>query len=320
MRVRFWGRPIVLAISLLSLGLDAQAAAASAILPPPQKISAHVYAWIGPYNAPNKQNQGYRMNMAFVVGDKAVAVIDTGYTEAMAKEMLRHIATVTQLPVKYAINSNSQPHRSMGNAVFRAHGATVIAHAQEAKRMADQGSNFARGVEQALGLAAASVKPTAAPTKVITADTDIDLGGVVLKLKPFKTGHTPAPLVVHIPTDNVVYAGDVLYSGRLLAVLPDGNVKSWIQSFDDLRAFGAATFIPGHGQPDKLKAFEFPTRAYLALLHTHMSKMLDAGVDLQTAIEKLDQSAYAKLEMFGELAGRNANLTYLEREAEFFNQ
>jgi len=295
-------------------------AASAAILPPPKQISAHVYAWIGPYSPPNKQNQGYRMNMAFVVGDHAVAVIDTGYSEAMAREMLQHIATVTKLPVKYAINSNSQPHRSMGNAVFRAHGATVIAHPEEAKRMAEQGGNFASGVEQALGLATGSVKPAAAPTRTIAAATDIDLGGVVLKVKPFKAGHTPAPLVVHVPADKLVYAGDVLYAGRLLAVLPDSKVKSWIQAFDDLRAFGDATFIPGHGQPDKLKAFEFPTRAYLALLYNHMSKMIEAGVDLQTAIEKLDQSAYAKLEIFDELAGRNANLTYLEREAEFFNQ
>jgi glyoxylase-like metal-dependent hydrolase (beta-lactamase superfamily II) len=316
MRIRFRGYPTLLAIPMLAVSL----AAPAAILPPPQQISAHVYAWIGPYSPPNKQNQGYRMNMAFVVGDKAVAVIDTGYSEAMAKEMLQHIATVTKLPVKYAINSNSQPHRSMGNAVFRAHGATVITHPKEAKRLADQGGNFARGVEQTLELTAGSVKPPAAPTRTITADTTIDLGGVVLKLKPFKAGHTPAPLAVHVPADKLVYAGDILYGGRLLAVLPDGNVKSWIQAFDDLRAFGDVTFIPGHGQPDKLQAFEFPTRAYLALLHNHMSKMIEAGVDLQTAIEKLDQSAYAKLENFEELAGRNANLTYLEREAEFFSQ
>lgn len=316
MRARPRGYSILLAIPMLAISL----AASAAILPPPQQISAHVYAWIGPYSPPNKQNQGYRMNMAFVVGDKAVAVIDTGYSEAMAREMLQHIAAVTKLPVKYAINSNSQPHRSMGNAVFRQRGATVIAHTKEAKRLADQGDNFARGVEQALGLVAGSVKLPAAPTRTITADTTIDLGGVVLKLTPFKTGHTPAPLVVHVPADKLVYAGDVLYAGRLLAVLPDGNVKSWIQAFDDLRAFGDVTFVPGHGQPGKLKAFEFSTRDYLALLHNHMSKMIEAGVDLQTAIEKLDQSAYAKLENFEELAGRNANLTYLEREAEFFNQ
>ena len=89
------------------------------ILPPPKKLSEHVYTWIGPLEGPSKENHGYRMNMAFVVGTNAVAVIDTGYTEAIAKEMLIHIRTITNKPVKYAINSNSQPHRFMGNSVFR---------------------------------------------------------------------------------------------------------------------------------------------------------------------------------------------------------
>lgn len=76
------------------------------ILPPPQKMSEHVYAWIGPLDGPSKENNGYRMNMAFVVGNKAVAVLDTGYTEMMAEEMLAHIRKITKVPVKYAVATN----------------------------------------------------------------------------------------------------------------------------------------------------------------------------------------------------------------------
>lgn len=99
-----------------------------AILPPPKQLTKHVYAWIGPLPGPNKENQGYRMNLLFVVGKKAVAVIDAGYTEVMAKEMLAHIKRITNLPVKYVINSNSQPHRFMGNPAFRRAGVTIVAH------------------------------------------------------------------------------------------------------------------------------------------------------------------------------------------------
>ena len=108
-------------------------AAPAKILPPPQQVSPHVYAWIGPYGGPSKENRGYRMNMAFVIGGQAVAVIDTGHTEAIALEMLEHIARITKLPVKYAINSNSQPHRFMGNDIFRRQGARIIAHQEEAE-------------------------------------------------------------------------------------------------------------------------------------------------------------------------------------------
>ena len=49
-----------------------------------------------------------------------------------------------------------------------------------------------------------------------------------------------------------------------------------------------------------------------------MDKMLDDGVDVQDAINKLDQSRYSKLVNFEELSGRNASWTYLQREQAAF--
>ena len=54
------------------------------------------------------------------------------------------------------------------------------------------------------------------------------------------------------------------------------------------------------------------------MLLTHMDKMVDEGVDLQDAINRLDQSAYSRLVNFEELAGRNASWAYLEREQAAF--
>lgn len=305
--------------ALVSLVFTLCAFSASAdILPPPQKVSSHVYAWIGPHGGPTQANSGYRMNMAFVVGERAVAVLETGYTEAMAKEMLQHIRRITPKPVKYAINSNSQPDRFMGNEVFRRAGARIIAQAKEAARMEAQAGDYAVAIENILALPKGSVKPPRPPQERIAGNKDLDLGGVRVQLRHFGAAHTPAPLVAFVPEDNVVYAGDILYSGRLLAVIPEGNVRSWIATFDALKAFGDATFIPGHGAPAKLAAFVRPTRDYLVLLDTHMSKAVDEGTPLQEAIESLDQSAFADLANYQELAGRNANIAYLEREAEAF--
>lgn len=295
-------------------------AAATKILPPPQQISPHVYAWIGPYGGPSKENQGYRMNLAFAVGDQSVAVIDTGYTETMAKEMLDYIRAITPLPIKYAINTNSQPHRYLGNEVFRRSGARIIAHRAEVARMARLSSDQTQAAVAALQLPAGSVQAPAPPDQIIDGDLTLDLGKLELRIVHLGATHTPAQLVVHIPADKVVYAGDVLFSGRLLAVLPDGKVKSWLQAYDRLTTFGDVTFIPGHGQPADLKAFDFPTRDYLKLLYDHMGKKIDAGADIQEAINSLDQSQFKNLADFDSLAGRNASWTYLERESEFFSK
>ena len=304
---------------LILFGLvTAQIAFADSILPVPKKISAHVYAWIGPYGGPSKTNQGFRMNMAFVVGENAVAVIDSGYTEAMAVEIVRHIRKITSVPIKIAINSNSQPHRFMGNTVFRNQGAQILAHPLSEKRMRNMSGVFIGGIERALELPKDSVKFPALPDILLEKPRTIDLGGTKILIRNGGASHTPASLIIEIPDDKVVYAGDILFSDRLLAVLPDGNIKSWIATFNQLRLMGDVVFIPGHGEPDRLTAFEFATFSYLRLLHEHMVKKVEEGADVQDAINSLDQSAYKDLVDFEQLSGRNASWAYLETEAAAF--
>lgn len=309
---------ILTVLTLLCSSLCSSAFAGNNILPPPQKLSAHVYAWIGPLDGPSKENNGYRMNMAFVVGKDAVAVLDTGYTEAMGQEMLAHIAKITDAPVKYAVNTNSRPDRFMGNPAFRAAGARIIAHKLTAKNMAAQAGSFATGIERILELKAGTVKIPKAPDHIITEKTKLDLGGISVTLENLGHAHTPAQLVAHIAADNMVYTSDLLYADRLLAVIPDSNVAGWIKAFDKLKQYGDATFIPGHGKPGPLSYFDFPTRQYLSLLLNHMNKMVEEGVDVQDAIKRLDHSRFSKLANFDLLAGRNASWAYLEREAASF--
>lgn len=291
---------------------------AGEILPAPKKLSEHSYAWIGPYDPPNKSNNGFRMNMGFVVGSKAVAVIDSGYTPAMAEAMLEHIKSVTNVPVKYVINTNSQPHRFFGNTIFKKTGAKILAHKTEIKRMKKSSADFASGIERALELKKDSIKSPALPDAGISKKKIINLGGVAIELMPMPTNHTAASLIVSVPADKIVFSGDVLYGGRLLAVLPISNTKSWLAAFDKLKKLGNVTFVPGHGQPGKLNTFKKPTRDYLQLLYSHMSKALDNGIDLQDAINSLNQEKFSGMANFKELSGRNASWAYLEREKAFF--
>lgn len=308
----------VCAINVCLLFLSASVSAE--ILPAPRKLSDHVYAWIGPLEGPAKTNNGYRMNMGFVAGSKAVVVIDTGYTEAMAAEMLKHIGNITPVPVKYAINTNSQPDRFMGNEVFRRAGARVIAHKKSAARMAQRGGSFATAIERILDLKKDTVSVPAQPDELLTRDRVLDIGDVELRVEPFGAGHTPAQLVVHVRSDNIVFAGDVLYSGRMPAILEDSNTKEWLKAWVRLKALGKATFVPGHGEPAPLAAFDFSTRQYLQAIHDHMNKAVDQGIDLQTAITSFNQQRWSKLVNFNELSGRNASWAYIEREKAFFAQ
>ena len=288
------------------------------VLPPPQKIAPHSYVWIGPYGPPNKENQGFRMNLGFVAGNDAVAVIDSGYGDAMAKSMLKQIQNLSGKPVRYVINTNSQPHRILGNAVFSHNGAAVIAGAQAEARIVNEGAAMAAVAAGILGQPANGISPPGKPDRTLREAAQLDLGGVTIKILPVGNAHTPGSLIVEVVEDNVVFAGDVLYGGRLLAILPVSRVDGWIRAYERLGDFSDALFVPGHGAPAKLGEFDLPTLQYLTALKNHMDAAVASGLDLQDAIRGLDQSAWKNLADFDSMAGRNAHQCYLEREAAAF--
>lgn len=306
-----------LAVLLTALLLGA--AAHADMLPAPRQVSPHAWAWIGPYDGPSRENRGFRMNLGFVVGTEAVAVVDSGYSPDMAEAMLRHIRQRTPLPVRHVINTNSQPHRFLGNEVFRRAGAHIVAGREAAERMARDGATMAGAAAGILGVAEFSAP--AAPARLLGAgeSTDLDLGGgVVLRVRHVGTAHTKGSLVAEVLPDRTVFAGDVLYGGRLPALIPDGSVKGWLAACDMLRAFGGAAFVPGHGEPGPLSAFDHPTRDYLARLKRHMDEAVKKGTDIEAAKAGFDASAWRSLANFKELNGRNAYQAYQESEAEGF--
>lgn len=306
--MKFW-----LAVACIMLIVSTSVAQAE-ILPPPRQVGPASWAWIGPYPGPSKENNGFRMNLGFVVGTEAVAVIDTGYGPDMAEAMVAQIRKITPLPIRYAINTNSQPHRFMGNPVFRRLGARIIAADDAVERMVGSGPQFAETITRILELPPQRVGVPEAPDVRLREPAQYDLGGVRIEVVPVGTAHTRGSVIVHVQPDDVVFAGDVLYSGRLLAVLPDSNVVGWIAAYDSLRRFDQAVFVPGHGQPGPLATFEFPTYTYLTRLRAHMDRSVADFVDLRDAIDSFDQTPWQALANFDFLSGRNAHQAYLERE------
>jgi len=74
--------------------------------------------------------------------------------------------------------------------------------------------------------------------------------------------------------------------------------------------------VPGHGKVCDLPKARRETKDYLVLLRNHMRKAYDAGSDLRTAIDTLDQRAFGHLENYELLKGGNASRVYLEMESE----
>ena len=79
--------------------------------------------------------QGDICNIGFIIGQKNVAVIDTGGSESMGYALLSEIKKRTNLPVKYVINTHVHLDHIYGNIAFKKEGAKFIGHENLTKAM-----------------------------------------------------------------------------------------------------------------------------------------------------------------------------------------
>jgi len=156
---------------------------------------------------------------------------------------------------------------------------------------------------------------TVLPTRTFDQGLVLNLGGRDIRILHFQPAHTPGDSVVWLPREGVLFSGDIVFVDRLLGVLPFSNTSGWLASFESMVKLQPRLIVPGHGEVCDLAKARRETADYLRLLLDHMVKAVNQGKDLQTAIDSLDQSAFAKLPNYELLKGGNANRVYLEAES-----
>src|SRR3989344_5791020 len=298
----------------LFLGFSAHAAD---LVLTPVSIAPDTYAVIGDLGGQTYENDGFNNNLGFVVTDAGVLVINTGPTARVAKALHAAIQKVTPQPVKWVVNVNSQNHYWHGNGYFKTLGATIVAHKEADRVMREMGAGQLESNKTLLKEKADGTVLTY-PTETFDAKRELKLGKTTLQLLHFGPAHTPGDITVWLPTQKVLFTGDIVYTERMLAIIPLSHTGGWVQAFDKLAALKPRVVIPGHGKPTDLKHAKKDTRDYLTTVRASVKKVLDGGGSLQDAVEKTNQSKFKYLENFELLAGRNVNQVYLEMEKDAF--
>jgi glyoxylase-like metal-dependent hydrolase (beta-lactamase superfamily II) len=294
----------LLCVSRLAAALDM---AFSAVAP-------GVYAYVGDTGARTYDNEGMNANAGFVVTDAGVMVVDSGSTWKVAEAIHAAIRRVSDQPVKFVVNTGGQDHRWLGNGYFRAQGAEILAAAAAIDDMNARGPAQLQALAGELKDKAAGTE-TLLPTRTFAQSEVLTLGGREIHLLHFGGGHTPGDSVVWLPADGVLFAGDLVYVDRLLGVLPFSSASAWLASFAEMERLQPRLIVPGHGAICDLPKAQRETRDYLQLLVDHMQRAVDGMVDLQEAIDTLDQSHFRYLANYDQLKGGNASRVYLEMES-----
>ena len=303
-------------IALLGLLASAPALAEKLVLAP-TRVAPDVYVVVGALGPQTYEDGGLNNNPGFVIGEDGVLVINSGPSVRVAKALHEAIKKITKRPIKWVVNVNSQNHNWHGNGYFKSIGADILAHREADRVMRETG-------ETQLEISKAQLKDKLAGTALayateVVGDThELALGGTTVQLLHFGPAHTPGDMVVWLPRQKIVFAGDIVFTERLLGVLDIGSSAGWVRAFDQMASLHPQIVIPGHGHPTGIEQARRDTYDYLTFLRKETKQSLDKDESIQDAVDRIDQSRFKRLKNFDALAKRNANRVYLEMEREAF--
>ena len=302
---------------IITLWLVSVTAHAQELILQPVQVAPDVYAMVGDLGGQTYENNGLNNNLGFVIYDNGVLVINSGPSVHVARALHAAIRKTTQKPVKWLVNLNSQNHNWHGNGYFKSLGVTIIASTEAERVMQELGAQQLQANKTLLKEKAEGTV-LAYPTELIADQRELKLGKTTVQLYYFGPAHTPGELALWLPQQKILFAGDLIYTERMLALIPIGNATNWVQAFDKLAALNPTTIVPGHGRPTTIDVARRDTRDYLTFLLAGAKRVLDAGGSLQDAVEKVDQSQFRSLHNFDLLARRNMNQVFQEVERDSF--
>jgi glyoxylase-like metal-dependent hydrolase (beta-lactamase superfamily II) len=280
------------------------------------KINDRVYVLLGPIQHANRINQGYMINSTVIVGDKGVILVDSGGSDAVGRHIATAVRRITDKPVTHVVNTHHHGDHYLGNVAFE--GAVFISSAMCRKMVLETGHEWLAMMEGDIGRKLPGTKPLAAEvTYAAGTKTETFIHGVRIVFRVPRGSHTIGDLMVHLPDDKVLVAGDVLVS-RIVPTLQDGFLKNWIKTLDEIQALGVVHFVPGHG--DLMTLHDVTAqRDVLSRFHSRVKEGYRNGRSESEIRKSLDLPAWDQLER-SYVIGRNINRAYLEIEADSFDE
>lgn len=281
----------------------------------PVEVIPHVFSAIGATAPPSYENSGHNNNLSFIVTDAGVIVINGGASNRLAAALHDEIKAVTDQPVVLVINENGQGHAMLGNGYWRDQGVDILAHEDAVAETRENGDFILQGMQRYNRDKAEGTRVEHA-NLTFSDEYDASLGGVTIKVLHLGPAHDPGDAQVWIPDWKIMISGDIAFHERMLPIFEGTCTRCWLETWDEkLEPLAPTYVIPGHGHPTNLAQVRRYTRDYLMDLRTKIGAHIEDGGDLAGAYY-VDQSNWAHLDTYDELATKNAGRVYEEMEWE----
>jgi len=288
-------------------------------------------------------------NGGILVGKDGALLVEGFVSAAGTAFQIETARSIAQAPIKAALDTHYHFDHSLGNSGYGVHDIPVWAHAATAKRIYDsygamqaseqaavlgpfekRVANAKSDVERAhaesdvraLGIVYSFVSKSqlALPGHGIdpAKGMNLDLGGLRAVIEHYP-GHSGTDIVVRVPEQNVVYAGDLLFNGSYPVTFDEqANVSAWRKTLKTFASWDKDTiFVPGHGQLCGQEGIAL-LRSTFDDIEDQAQKLHKAGVPVEEAQHKyVVPEKFSKLGIFawGFTIGPSIRQMYAEWDA-----
>ncbi|MFE4369709.1 MBL fold metallo-hydrolase [Streptomyces sp. NPDC056835] len=279
----------------------------------PHRLTEHCHAWLVPDGTWGWSNAG------LVAGAGESLLVDTLFDLAMTREMLDGLRPLTgDNPIRTVVNTHANGDHWYGNELVA--DAQIIASRATADEMATSGPDLVKGLLTQTGPVGrfarhifepfdfSGITPTGA-TRTFDNELALDVGGIEVQLINMGPAHTGGDTVVFVPSERVLYAGDLLFIGGT-PISWAGPVSNWITACDRMLALEPELVVPGHG-PVIAASGIHQVRDYLTWVQAEARARHEKGMTPEDAMRDINLGRFADLDERGRIA-QNILAVYYE--------
>lgn len=282
---------------------------------PVEEVAPGVFVHQGAVAPMSEANRGAIANIGFIVGDDAVAVVDTGGSVEEGRALLEAVRAETDRPVRYVVNTHKHPDHIFGNRAFQAEGVVFVGSARLPAALAQSGDHYLAANHALLGDDMIGEVEIVPPALLVEEELALDLGGRKLMLRAWPAAHTDNDLTVLDVATKTLFAGDLVFLDHIPAL--DGSILGWLAAIDALAEIDAERVVPGHGPasapwPEALE----PQRRYLTAVADGVRALISAGESIAAAPARVAPDERGRWQLFEEFHARNVTTAFAELEWE----